>query len=198
MQRIGVLGGTFNPIHIGHLAVAQTALDKMNLQKVIFVPTNIPPHKSAHSVAPARDRYNMIRIAIGKNRLFDVSDFEIKKEGKSYSIDTMRYFKSIFPNNTELFFIVVGDLLNQLEKWKYIKDLVKIVRFVVVNRPGQLRKKTWVKYFSVSMPGIDISSSYVRQRIAQNKTIRYFVPDRVVSYINKHKLYQARQFLSQD
>jgi len=194
MKRIGVLGGTFNPIHIGHLAIAQTAQEAMRLQKVIFVPSNWPPHKSAQTLAPAHHRYNMVRLAIKGNPYFGASDFEIKKEGKSYTIDSLWYFRRIFPRDTKVFFIIGGDMLPQLKNWKYIEDILKIATFIVVNRPGEFRKSHGIKidYCSVSMPGIDISSSYIRGRIAQNKTIKYFVPESVIRYIKKHHLYRLK------
>ena len=193
MRRIGVLGGTFNPIHIGHLAIAQTAQEAMKLQEVIFVPSNWPPHKSTQSLAPVHHRCNMVRLAIKGNPYLKVSDFEIKKEGKSYTIDTLWYFRRIFPRDTKLFFIIGGDMLSQLKSWRYIDDILKIATFIVVNRPGQFKKSHGMKinYHSVSMPGIDISSSYIRGRIAQNKTIKYFVPEGVIRYIKKHKLYKG-------
>lgn len=191
MRRIGILGGTFNPIHIGHLAIAQTAREAMHLEKVIFVPSNWPPHKNAKGIAPARDRFNMVRLAVKENPHFEVSDFEIKKEGRSYTIDTMWYFKRSFSKDTQLFFIIGGDMLSQLKKWKYIDDILKIGTFIVVNRPGQFKKSSGIKYFSVSMPGIDISSSYVRQCLTQGKTTKYFVPESVLDYIKKHGLYKG-------
>lgn len=194
MKRIGVLGGTFNPVHIGHLAIAQTAQEAMKLEKIIFVPSNWPPHKSAQSLALADHRYNMVRLAIKDNPFLSASDFEIKKEGKSYTIDTLWYFRRIFPRDTKIFFIIGGDMLSQLKNWKYIEDILKIATFIVVNRPGEFRKAQGIKvdYQSVSMPGIDISSSYIRGRIAQNKTIKYFVPESVIRYIKKHKLYRQK------
>lgn len=190
MKRIGVLGGTFNPIHIGHLAIAQMAQEKMRLDTVIFVPSNMPPHKERGGIASPRHRFNMVACAIRNNPRFDISDFEIKKSGMSYTVDTMRYFRKIFPDNTELFFIIGGDTLCQLEKWRYIKDIANIATFIAVNRPGRFKKKTWIPYRSVSMPGIDISSSYVRARIAEGKTVRYFVPECVIRYIKRCRLYQ--------
>ncbi len=192
MKRIGVLGGTFNPIHIGHLAIAQMAQEKMHLEKIIFVPSHLPPHKNVNVVAPAHDRYNMARLAIKGNPYFEISDFEIKKKGKSYTIDTLWYFRRIFPKDSELFFIIGGDALSQLKNWKYIDDILKIATFIVVNRPGEYKKTSGIAYHSVVMPGIDISSSYVRQCLAHGKTTKYFVPDSVLSYIRKHKLYNVK------
>ena len=192
MKRIGVLGGTFNPVHIGHLAIAQTAQEAMKLDKVIFVPSNWPPHKNASNIAPARERYNMVHLAIRGNMNFEISDFEIKREGKSYTIDTLWHFCRLFQKNTRFFFIIGGDTLPQLKSWRYIDDILKIATFIVVNRPGQFKKTEGIHYHSVSMAGIDISSSYVRGRLAQGKTTKYFVPDQVLAYIKKHKLYGCK------
>jgi nicotinate-nucleotide adenylyltransferase len=191
VQRIGVLGGTFNPIHVGHLAMAQMALERMHLTKVVFVPAYIPPHKNPGVVAPAKHRYQMVKLAIEGNASFEISDFEISKEGKSYTVDTMNYFYRFYPQDTKLYFVIGGDALGDLRSWRYIDDILKISEFIVVNRPGYIKKSGDVKHHSVIMPGIDISSSYVRIRLFQNRTIRYFVPDKVLEYISQNKLYQG-------
>jgi len=190
VERIGVLGGTFNPIHIGHLAVAQMALERMHLTKVVFVPAYIPPHKNPGVVASAKHRYEMVKLAIEGNAAFEISDFEINKKGKSYTVDTMKYFYEFYPKDTKLFFIIGGDALGELRTWRYIDDILKIAEFIVVNRPGYVKKGGDVKHHSVIMPGIDISSSYVRMRLFQKRTIRYFVPDQVLDYISQNHLYQ--------
>ena len=190
-KRIGVLGGTFNPIHVGHLAIAQMALERMHLSKVIFVPTHIPPHKNRKIVAGAKHRFRMVDLAIENNPRFEISDFEIIKKGKSYTIDTMQYFREIYSESARLFFIIGEDTLSQLPRWRYIDDISKIADFIVVNRPGHTKKSTDIKHCSVIMPGIDISSSYVRLRITEKRTVRYFVPDKVIDYIKQNKLYAS-------
>lgn len=192
MQRIGILGGTFNPVHVGHLAIAQMAQERMHLTKVVFVPSYIPPHKNPKVVASAKDRFNMVKLAIADNPDFEISDFEIKKEGKSYTVDTMKYFYQKYPQDAKLYFIIGGDTLADLTNWRYIDDIFKIAEFIVVNRPGYVKKAEDLKHHSVIMPGIDISSSYVRFRLFQNKTIRYFVPDQVLTYIKENGLYHEK------
>ncbi len=187
-RRIGVLGGTFNPVHIGHLCLAQTALEKMHLSKVVFVPAYMPPHKKGKAVALARCRCDMVRLAVKRNPCFEVSDFEIKKEGKSYTYQTMEYFHQRHPKD-RLFFIIGEDTLPQLPRWRFIERVLRIADFIVVNRPGHMNSDSTIKHFGVTMPGIDISSSYIRKQIADKKTIRYFVPDDVISYIVRNKLY---------
>lgn len=191
MKRIGILGGTFNPIHIGHLAIAQTAQEKFQLEKVIFVPSNLPPHRKILRLASAKQRYDMVRLAVKNNPLFEVSDFEIKKKGKSYSIDTVQHFEEVFAGKTKLFFIVGADNFLELKTWRRIDEILKIVTFIVVNRPGYDIPKTRIKHHSVIMPGMDIAASYIRKRIKQEKSIKYLVPESVFRYINQHKLYQT-------
>lgn len=192
MKRIGVLGGTFNPIHMGHLAIAQMAQERFVLEKVIFVPCNLPPHKRVENLAPARDRYHMVRLAIKGHPLFDISDFEVKRRGKSYTIDTLEYLRDIYPPKTKIFFIIGGDSFPYLETWRRIEDILDLASFIVVNRPGYRRKRTGIPHHSVIMPGIDISSSFLRRRVAQGKSIKYLVPDAVFQYINQQKLYRNR------
>lgn len=190
MERIGVLGGTFNPVHVGHLAIAQMALERMHLTKVLFMPAYIPPHKNPHAVAGAKHRYNMVKLAIADNPDFEISDFEISKKGKSYTIDTMTHLRQLY-RDAKLYFIIGGDTLSQLPTWRYIDDILKIAEFIVVNRPGSVKKGREVHHHSVIMPGIDISSSYVRMRLFQKRTIRYFVPDNVLEYIKENRLYET-------
>ena len=192
MTRIGLFGGTFNPIHIGHLAVAQTARETMKLDKVIFIPSNWPPHKNTDTLALAKHRFGMVRLAIKDNPHFAISDFEIRRQEKSYTIDTLKHFCRVLPRDSKLFFIIGGDTLAHLKDWRYIDDILKIVTFIVANRPGQFKKNLGMKirYHAITMQGIDISSSYVRQRIAQGKTAKYYVQDSILGYIKRHHLYQ--------
>ena len=190
MTRIGILGGTFNPLHIGHLAVAQAAQDSMSLSRVIFVPCCEPPHKRLIHLAPARARLDMLKASIKNNPGFEISDYEIKKGGKSYSIDTVRHFRSMLGREEKLFFIVGGDSAVHLHTWKRIDEILKIVSFIVVNRPGHDDCTPEIPHRSVTMPGIDIASSYIRRRILQGKSIKYLVPEEVFRYIKQHKIYQ--------
>ena len=191
MRRIGILGGTFNPIHIGHLRMAQVAEENLRLDKVLFIPSYLPPHKSGRNILSADDRYEMARLAAQGNSHFEVSNFEINKRGKSYSIDTVRYLQSQYPKDTKLFFIIGYDSFLTLSKWKKINELLNLVTFVVINRPGAKAVKPKIKAFSLLMPGLDVSSSYIRSQIAKGKTGRYLVPERVWEYIEKNRLYYS-------
>lgn len=189
MNRIGIFGGTFDPIHNGHLAMAQIAREEMQLNRIVFVPSHFPPHKSSKGVVPAVDRLKMVKLAIQGNAYFRVTDFEVNRSGRSYSIDTLKHFQNKF-KKSRLYFIIGGDAYAILNKWKSIKSILKIAEFIVVNRPGYMQKSGLIKCHHVIMPGIDISSSYVRQRLKEKKEVRYWVPGPVADYIKKNKLYQ--------
>ena len=190
MKKIGLLGGTFDPIHIGHLLMARAALEMLGLDQVIFIPSCVPPHKKAPTLFSAKDRLKMVRLATKENPQFDVSDFEIKKGGKSYSVDTVRHFQKAAPASTKLFFIVGGDAIKEIDTWKDIDELKKMCSFVSVNRPGYPREEAKYKYHAVTMNGIEMSSTEIRKRILQKKTIQYLVPDAVLGYIRKNNLYK--------
>jgi len=187
VKRIGLFGGTFNPIHIGHLAMAQMVSEKFSLDKIVFVPSHWPPHKSRKNVISARHRYRMVRLAVKGNANFTVSDYEIKKRGKSYSIHTIEYFRKRHPKRTKFFFIIGGDSLTTLNKWKRIQEILKLVTFIAVRRKGfHPRKKGNVRLIDLDLR---ISSSDLRSRLKQGKSIKYLTPDSVDQYIRKCRLY---------
>ena len=188
MKKIGLLGGTFDPIHIGHLLMARAALEMLGLDQVIFIPSCVPPHKKAPTLFSAKDRLKMVRLATKENPQFDVSDFEIKKGGKSYSVDTVRHFRELYPAPAKLYFIVGGDTINQIHTWKDVDQIKKMCTFVSVNRPGYPRGLARFKYHAVTMHGIDMSSTEIRKRLELGKSIQYLVPESVLGYIREHKL----------
>ena len=194
MKRIGIFGGTFNPIHYGHLIAAQTVGVELKLDETVFVPCAHPPHKTERDLAPAKDRMTMIRLATRGNPFFRISDFEIKKGGKSYSIDTMHYFRDTHPKGTKFFFIVGSDAAESLHTWKNIEELIKLVTFVSVNRPGYKRPKARhsFKFKSMEIPGMEISSSYIRHSVHIGRSIRYLTHERVVDYIYKEQLFKSK------
>lgn len=188
-MKIGILGGTFNPIHIGHLILAEEVREKLGLDRIIFVPTFLPPHKNSSRIAPAFDRYNMIKIAIKNNRHFLVSDIEIKRKNTSYTIDTLREFKKRYPKD-ELYFITGSDLLNYLDEWKDLSQIIKMVRFVVATRPGYPLEKIPAYISTVSIRAVDVSGFEVREASKHNKSFRYLVPEAVYTYILRKRLYK--------
>ena len=188
-MKIGILGGTFNPVHVGHLILAEEAKEKIGLEKIIFVPTYLPPHKNSSEIASAFDRYEMIKTAIRNNKSLLVSDIEIKRKGKSYTIDTLREFKKKYPND-ELFFISGSDLLKYLEEWKDLTEILKMVKFIVATRPGYPLEKIPHYISTVSIRAVDISAFEIRKAIKEGKSFRYLVPEAVFNYITKRKLYR--------
>jgi len=136
VNRLGLLGGSFNPIHKGHLAIASQVRDKLQLDRVLFIPTGDPPHKRNGSLAPAIDRFEMVRLAIADSPVFEISDIEVQRTGKSYSIDTVRELQKRYDPSTELYFIIGLDAFLDLPNWKTPQELLSACRFVVVPRPG--------------------------------------------------------------
>ena len=135
-MRIGILGGTFNPIHVGHLVLAEEAREKLNLDKVIFVPAYIPPHKKEEALAEPNDRFKMVELALRGNSDFEVSSFEIDSKTTSYSVETLKAFKQKYGEEAKLFFITGADSLGEIYSWKEIDQIFKLSHFIVANRPG--------------------------------------------------------------
>lgn len=188
-MKIGILGGTFNPVHLGHLILAEEVREQRNLDRIIFVPTYLAPHKDNSNVAAAKDRYAMVKLAIRKNKCFAVSDIEINRQGRSYTIDTLRALVRMFPKD-ELSFITGSDLLNYLDAWKDLQDIVKMVRFIVATRPGYPLEKIPSYIDTVAIRAVDISAFEIRERIREHKSFRYLVPEDVGSYIERKGIYR--------
>jgi len=188
-MKIGILGGTFNPIHLGHLILAEEVREKLKLDKIIFVPTYLPPHKEDKDIASALDRLAMVKHAIKGNRYFSVSDIEIKRANRSYTIDTIKEFKKIYPKD-ELYFIIGSDLLNYLDEWKDLNEVIQLVKFTVATRPGYPLEKIPNYISTIPIRAVDISGFAIRQAIKENRSFRYLVPEAVYKYIIKKKLYK--------
>ncbi|MDP2913261.1 MAG: nicotinate-nucleotide adenylyltransferase [Candidatus Omnitrophota bacterium] len=189
-MRIGILGGTFNPIHIGHLILAEEALSKLNLDKLIFVPTYIPPHKGIESDVKPQDRLKMVRLAIEDNPAFGVSSFEIDSKKKSYSIYTLKELKRQFGPDAQLFFLTGSDLLKDLFSWKDVSDIFKLSKFIVANRAGYPVKDVPKEVETVVITPIEVSSEDIRRRVKSARSIRYLVPEKVRAYITAHNMYK--------
>lgn len=189
-MRIGILGGTFNPIHMGHLILAEEALYKLKLDKLIFVPAYMPPHKNVEDKVGPEDRLEMVRLAIEDNPSFEVSTFEIDSKTKSYSIETLKAFRKTYGDEAQLYFITGSDLLKDLFSWKDVNDIFKISKFIVANRAGYPVKDVPEQVDTVVITPIEISSEDIRKRLKANKSIRYLVCEKVRQYILGHKLYR--------
>lgn len=188
-MRIGILGGTFNPIHIGHLILAEEALSKLSLDKLVFVPTYIPPHKNVEGDIKPQHRVKMVELAIEDNPVFEVSTFEIESKKKSYSIDTLKEFRKIY-GDAQLFFITGSDLLKDLFSWKNVNDIFKISKFIVANRAGYPVTEVPKEVDRVVITPIEVSSEDIRKRLKEGRSIRYLVPEKVRQYITERGLYK--------
>lgn len=189
-MRIGILGGTFNPIHLGHLLLAEEVKNSLYLDRVIFIPSYLPPHKKQEHLAPASDRLKMVELAISNNPDFFVSDIETKRKGKSYSIETLRELRNRFKAPRELFFIVGSDASTYLKDWKDIRQLFKLAKFVMAKRPGYALKKRYKDIITLNIKALDISGYEIRQRIKRNESIKYLVPEIVRDFIETKGLYK--------
>jgi nicotinate-nucleotide adenylyltransferase len=200
-SKIGVLGGTFDPIHLGHLIVADDIREKLELREVLFIPAGQPwlKLKEEKPVSAAEHRLAMVRLAVASNPYFKVSTMEIDRPGLSYSIDTVLELKSKLGAKAEIYFIVGPDALAKFALWKDPARLVEICQVVGIGRPGHARTDSQAlesslpgvsqRIMLVDVPQIDISSTDIRRRVAQGLSIRYLVPEAVEKYIVKHKLY---------
>jgi len=203
-KKIGIMGGTFNPIHHGHLVTAQEALSQFKLDMVIFIPTGDPPHKIENEVASAEDRYIMTVIATSSNSNFFVSRMEIDRKGKSYTIDTVRQLKKIYGSSSLLYFITGADAILEILTWKNTGEIVSLCKFIAATRPGynlsrieDLRKRLFGntgadgnKIYIMEIPALSISSTDIRSRVKHNRPIDYLLPEGVSNYILKHGLYK--------
>jgi nicotinate-nucleotide adenylyltransferase len=190
--RIGIMGGTFDPIHHGHLVAANEVADRFGLDQVVFVPTGQPWQKD-NTVSPAEDRYLMTVIATASNPRFFVSRVDIDRDGPTYTIDTLRDLRREHCADAEMFFITGADALQRILSWKDADEIFTLAHFVGVTRPGFTLSDSHLPTDSVSLvqvPAMAISSSDCRQRVAMGKPVWYLVPDGVVQYITKHGLYQ--------
>jgi len=194
LKRIGILGGSFNPVHMGHLIIANTVLEKLNLDKVLFIPCYLPALKSSKNFAEPKDRFKMLSLAIKSNPKFEVSKIEIARRGTSYTIDTLRELEN---ENSKYYFIIGADNVRDFFRWKEPNEILKRAELVVTNRGGfetDIPKKLLgKKILQCQIPNIEISSSDIRQRIASKKSIKYLVQREIENFIIKNKLYTKRR-----
>lgn len=200
MKKYGIFGGSFNPIHYGHLMICEYIKEEMGLDKVIFIPTGNPPHKEIG--VSAKDRYEMVRLAISPNPDFEISDIETTRVNLSYTVDTIRELKKIYKEE-KLYFLIGLDSLFQLKTWKKIDDLSQEIEFVVALRPGYidkeeinreidfLRENFGTKINLIKTPLYEISSTDLRKRIHEGKSLRYLIPKKVLDYIEESGFYKG-------
>lgn len=214
-MKIGLFGGTFDPIHWGHLRSAEEVSETFALDRVYFIPAAIPPHKRGHTTTPARDRLHMVRLAAAGNPRFKVSTAEISRPGVSYSIDTVRQFVARKGRNDGFYFIIGLDAFREIGTWKDFPALFQLCNFIVTSRPGSKEKdpfkgagiavkklfcydfnnesyrhESGTRVFFTELTDIAISASEIRGLVQRGKSIRYLVPPDVERYIKRRRLYR--------
>lgn len=202
-RKIGIMGGTFDPIHFGHLVTAEAALASFDLNQVVFVPSGKPPHKKDYRVTDAEARYLMTVMAVATNAHFRVSRMEIDRQGYSYAIDTVKAFKELYGQETELFFITGADAILEILTWKNVEHLLGLCQFIAATRPGfdlEALDQVLIKLPALrgrlhflEVPALAISSSDIRRRVSEGRPIKYLLPETVEHYIYKTGLYRERK-----
>jgi nicotinate-nucleotide adenylyltransferase len=212
--RLGLFGGTFNPIHIGHLRAAVEVREAFNLDKLLLIPSANPPHKSAEHVASAEDRLEMVRLAVQGVPSLEASDVELARPGPSYTIETLQYFQERFGPESPIYFIVGQDAFSEITTWKAHKALFATAHFIVMTRPGsklasiedfihthisaryqydpatnRYSQPKWCTISCLNITHLDISASEIRERVGRGRSIRFLVPDTVEAFIAKKGLY---------
>jgi len=201
-ERIGIMGGTFNPVHNGHLIIAEDIREKAKLDKVLFIPSGQPPHKPDSEVAAAEHRYEMVRLAVASNRNFEASRIELDREGYTYTVNTLLELREKYGQNTGIYFIIGADVVHELKTWREYEKVFTLCEFIAVLRPGydekaledtiyQLERENGAVIHTVTSRLVDISSTDIRERCRGGKSIRYLVPEAVEEYISRNGLYRG-------
>ncbi len=191
IKRLGLFGGSFNPIHNGHLLIARMAFESLNLDRIFFIPAAKSPFKPEIELAPDKERLKLLRLALTGETKFEIDEQEINRKGISYTIDTVRNYKKKFPHD-ELFYIIGADHLNILPKWKEAGELAKLVQFAIFSRPGENNLEIPFPFKGIVITGFSFSASstIIRDRIKNNLPIKWLVVDAVAEAINNSKLYK--------
>lgn len=190
-MKLGILGGTFNPVHIGHLALAQECWHALALEKVIFVPAYLPPHKDVENDVSPADRLNMLRLALEEDDRFEISTHELDAGGTSYSIDTIKSFRKKYGEDAELFFLTGADSAESLSEWKDVDEVLRLATFVIATRPGWKAESPYgERVRHIDIPDVEVSSTMIRDRVRRREPVDYYVPAPVVRYIRNKGLYR--------
>ncbi len=210
-EQIVIFGGTFDPIHHGHLITARAVAEHFGFRKVTFMPAMVPPHKgeSRHKSAPAADRLEMVRLAVAGSEMFDVSDIELRRGGSSYTFDTLSLLRRQYGHDADLHWIIGADMLEDLPTWRHVEEVIEMARIITAAPPPYSERipavlKGLRDHFTgeqvsrladgvISTPLIDISSTNIRLRLAAEaaKSVKYLTPDTIINYIRKRGLYGA-------
>ena len=200
-MRVGILGGTFDPVHLGHLIVGEEARGRLELERVVFIPTGQPWLKEQQPATAGKHRLQMLELALASNPKFDVASVEVDRPGPTYTVDTLEDLHQELGSEVELYFIIGMDALEQFRQWQRPERMLELCKLAVVNRPGYQRVDVneMVREYPqvgpgltlLNVPRVEISSTDIRRRVAEGKSIRYLVPEVVQEYIQEHGLYQA-------
>lgn len=215
-MRIGIFGGTFNPIHVGHLRAADEIRERFDLKRVIFIAAAVPPHKEVEGGIPGEHRMEMVRLAISNNPHFCLSDIELKRPGKSYSISTIQFFRQKYGCDSEIFFILGMDAFLEIGTWKSFQELFSLCHFIVMTRPGfkkpfsatilppeianafvydegedRFIHRNGYSIYLQEVTFLDISSTRIREEVSKGRSIRYLLPPEVERYIRRHHFYKG-------
>ena len=202
MKRIGILGGTFDPVHYGHIALAEDAVREANLQEVVMIPARIQPFKQDREYASGEDRFNMLALAAGKNDHVTVSKYELEQESVSYTYLTLRHMQEFFGEDTRLFFITGTDSFLKIDTWKNAPELLTKYSYIIGTRPGyrqeeyeealeRITSAYGTEVISMNKTELDISATQIRQMVADGEDISNLVPPEVNRYIKEHGLYRV-------
>jgi len=202
LNRIAIMGGTFDPIHYGHLVTAEAVRTRYNFDRVIFIPSGIPPHKTGVKVTSSEHRYTMVQLATASNPYFQVSRMEIDRHGSTYTIDTVKELRSVLGSSLDIYFITGADAVLEILTWKNASELLSMCNFIAVTRPGYDRsvledkvrelKEAFNSHIMITdVPAFNISSTEIREKAASKVSIKYLVPESVEQYIKKYNLYNS-------
>jgi len=198
--KIGICGGTFDPIHMGHLAIAELVRCEFDLDKVLFVPSGKPPHKDLRLVTDPIDRLDMVKCAVSTNSYFEASAIEVERDGYTYAIDTLNELHKMYSQETTFYYIIGADVVMDLLTWKRAPEVFLLTKFIAVKRTGfldeefndqikSLELKFDIDIITYEAPLIEVSSTFIRDRIRRNKSVKYLVNECVEEYIKKNNLY---------
>jgi len=221
MKKIGLFGGTFNPIHFGHLRSAEEIYESFQLDRIIFIPSAYPPHKKTERILSASLRVEMVQLALAGNSHFSLSEVELNRQGKSYSVETIAHFRQQFGTQTDLYFILGLDAFLEVNTWKQYTDLFELCHFIIMTRPGfekkfsaehlpvELARHFWYDdqkngyvhrsgygVFPKEITALDISSTRIRENFQKRRSVKYLLPPAVEEFIYRNKLYQAKDIES--
>lgn len=198
-MKIGLFGGTFDPVHIGHLVAARLAKEALNLDRMIFMPSGVPPHKLGKEITEGTIRLQMLLLAVGDQPDFEVSDWELSKEGPSYTVETLEYFSKQYPKD-ELYFVMGADMLCDLPNWSNPSRILELVQIIGMARPGfaleecrlSLRQTLPAadhRIHYVDIPELELSSTWLRGRLHNRLSVQYLIPEKVIRFIEENGLY---------